>query len=430
MWRERDWHFTQNRDEHGSMMWIDPIHVEVLHDFVMANDFKHIVEIGVWDGFSTSAMIAALASGKTFKLTCCDLSFRPAFRRVVSMWPVDTMAVKSIDLLQVVRDCDCVVIDGDHSLENVQAEFAKIHERQIPTIVAHDVGRSGDKGPVWLYQKLRGLYGWRIWFDDEPRPGMATDRGFMIATRDPAVRLRVGRIASKETNQVFGRRPAEVDAAKERDMMPLQLTREIAIAKAQENSLLDRTRLEKLYDLATECLPLEGDFVECGCGHGGTSALLASVLERRAGNRHLIVADTFEGLPAPDLAVDTVQGWTPEKVRSVEGSSKGSLGRILSQCSDIAPGTHLTTLKGLYADTLPVHPWGPIAMLHADADFYYSTMQILDNLYSRVVAGGIIVFDDYNFWDGCRKAVHEYATRIGKTFKLNEYSCAAWMRKE
>ena len=51
---------------------------------------------------------------------------------------------------------------------------------------------------------------------------------------------------------------------------------------------------------------------------------------------------------------------------------------------------------------------GQIAILRLDADWYSSTMTILNELYDQVVSGGFVIFDDYGTWPGCRQAVHEF----------------------
>lgn len=67
-------------------------------------------------------------------------------------------------------------------------------------------------------------------------------------------------------------------------------------------------------------------------------------------------------------------------------------------------------VKGLFEITIP--KWsdeiGPIACLHMDGDWYESTHQILEGFYQHILPQGIIQIDDYGYWDGCRKAVHEY----------------------
>jgi hypothetical protein len=63
---------------------------------------------------------------------------------------------------------------------------------------------------------------------------------------------------------------------------------------------------------------------------------------------------------------------------------------------------------GRYEDTLASVPSFPIAFLHLDCDWYESVKLCLDKFYDSVVPGGVVVFDDYGFWSGCRKAVDEF----------------------
>ena len=49
-------------------------------------------------------------------------------------------------------------------------------------------------------------------------------------------------------------------------------------------------------------------------------------------------------------------------------------------------------------------------MLHLDCDLYESYKISLTNLYDKVVAGGIIMFDEYDDqrWPGARRAIDEF----------------------
>ena len=51
---------------------------------------------------------------------------------------------------------------------------------------------------------------------------------------------------------------------------------------------------------------------------------------------------------------------------------------------------------------------GKISLLICDTDFYDSSKIILEKLYSKVVNGGIIIFDDYGMWSGQKKAVDNF----------------------
>lgn len=52
---------------------------------------------------------------------------------------------------------------------------------------------------------------------------------------------------------------------------------------------------------------------------------------------------------------------------------------------------------------------GPIALLRLDADWYESAKRVLDNLAGCVVSGGLIIVDDYYAYEGCARAVNEFA---------------------
>jgi O-methyltransferase len=47
--------------------------------------------------------------------------------------------------------------------------------------------------------------------------------------------------------------------------------------------------------------------------------------------------------------------------------------------------------------------------LRLDADWYDSTKEILQHLAPRVVASGLIIVDDYYVFQGCTRAINEFA---------------------
>ena len=77
--------------------------------------------------------------------------------------------------------------------------------------------------------------------------------------------------------------------------------------------------------------------------------------------------------------------------------------------------------KGWFNQTLPQYSGPPIAILRADGDWYESTIDTLTNLYPHVVKGGLIIFDDYYYWDGCAKAVHDFLSK--KDLRDRIYQC-------
>jgi hypothetical protein len=88
----------------------------------------------------------------------------------------------------------------------------------------------------------------------------------------------------------------------------------------------------------------------------------------------------------------------------------------------------IVPVKGLFRDTLPIlaPSLSAIALLHADGDWYESTMDILRHLYGRVVPGGFVQIDDYGFWEGCRQAVTDFQRLGGVRFELTRIDEAGY----
>ena len=73
---------------------------------------------------------------------------------------------------------------------------------------------------------------------------------------------------------------------------------------------------------------------------------------------------------------------------------------------------HVNFIKGKVEETLPLKtPSEPIAILRLDTDWYESTKHELDNLFPKLVPGGVLIIDDYGDWTGSRKAVDEYVEK-------------------
>jgi hypothetical protein len=94
---------------------------------------------------------------------------------------------------------------------------------------------------------------------------------------------------------------------------------------------------------------------------------------------------------------------------------------VRDACAKVGAVDVLTTVKGLFQDTLPAwrERMAPLAVLHLDGDWYESTLTVLTNLYDCVSPDGLLQVDDYGHWDGCRKAIHEFEASRGLSFALS-----------
>ena len=153
---------------------------------------------------------------------------------------------------------------------------------------------------------------------------------------------------------------------------------------------------------------IPGDVVECGSARGGSAALMGLTLRRLGARRKVWLFDTFEGLPAP-----TANDPDFEIADLFTGTCIGTLDEVrrLFQRLNVVEGAEF--VKGLFQHTLPVAPISQIAVLHIDGDWYESVKVCLDQLYDKVVPGGVIQLDDYGYWLGARRAVDEFFERRG-----------------
>jgi hypothetical protein len=202
----------------------------------------------------------------------------------------------------------------------------------------------------------------------------------------------------------------------------------------RSHTMLSKERLFSLFNLARQICDrnIPGDFVECGVAGGGSTALLAAVISRHSKTpRRLYACDSYEGMPAP-TEHDMHGNQHAEATGWGTGTCAAPETCVKEICARLGVSNIVTTVKGYFRDTLPQlrQLIGPMALLHMDADWYESTRDILANLYDRVSPGGFIQVDDYDHWEGCRKALHEFETARGHKFDLNQIdNCGVYFRK-
>jgi O-methyltransferase len=211
----------------------------------------------------------------------------------------------------------------------------------------------------------------------------------------------------------------------------------------QDHTMVAREGLSCLYNQVVFCErnALPGDYVECGVWKGGSVGIMALAnLKHGKSRRQIHLFDAFDDICEPDAAVDgeravrEVREWSKSAqtqgrlvpVRGIydrfggHGTLEGNR-RLLEKVVGY-PAERLHFYQGWFQETLPLH--SPkitnIAVLRVDADWYASTSVCLDHLYNKVVPGGFVIIDDYGAYDGCRKAVDEFISKLGKPVYLNE----------
>jgi hypothetical protein len=183
---------------------------------------------------------------------------------------------------------------------------------------------------------------------------------------------------------------------------------------ASAETMIGMKRLDNLQTCIERVLQDEipGDLIETGVWRGGATIFMRGVLAAHGVRDRLVfVADSFEGLPPPDVSRAPADAgdihWTFANLAVSLDEVKRNFERY-GLLDD-----RVRFLKGWFRDTLPLAPIERLAILRLDGDMYESTMDALDALYPKLSPGGYAIVDDYGAVEGCRRAVHDYRERNG-----------------
>lgn len=171
---------------------------------------------------------------------------------------------------------------------------------------------------------------------------------------------------------------------------------------------------------------IPGAIVECGVWRGGSMMAAALTLLRLGVNdRDLYLFDTFEGMTEPTEHDVKHSGKRASDL--LAGANKDSNIRGVAPLEQVReavlgvgyPPERIHFVKGPVEETLPAEAPNAIALLRLDTDWYSSTRHELEHLYPRLSPGGVLILDDYAFWQGARQAVDEYFATTGEPLLLN-----------
>lgn len=182
---------------------------------------------------------------------------------------------------------------------------------------------------------------------------------------------------------------------------------------ARAHSLMPEAELKRLFLLAKSSGDrVDGDFVECGVYRGGSAMVIGQALTRPG--QRLWLFDSFAGMPATtdadgDYAALLVgEGAVdPSEVTSLLEASGLIEGQI-----EIRQGPFERTFQ----ESLPTR----ISFLHIDVCWYQSVLMCLQIFYDRVAPGGVVLLDDFGFWEGCRRAFYSFIRERGIEPLLND----------
>jgi O-methyltransferase len=175
------------------------------------------------------------------------------------------------------------------------------------------------------------------------------------------------------------------------------------------HTMIGVKRLANLRRLSEDVIAndVPGDFIETGVWRGGACIMMRAVLHAyRITNRRVWVADSFQGLPAPDIEhypADRDSDYhTFEELSIPFETVKRNFAKY-----DLLDD-QVVFLKGWFKDTLPIAPIERLALLRLDGDLYESTIIALNSLYDKLSPGGYVIVDDYHVVPGCKAAIGDF----------------------
>lgn len=178
-----------------------------------------------------------------------------------------------------------------------------------------------------------------------------------------------------------------------------------------------RDELACLYDVASTafCSRIPGAVVECGVGEGGSSVLLAWIVQRCAKvQTEVLCFDSFEGYPAASMLEDEQAESLPEMHARGKGMSCFPVTSLDALAARMGCQAFIRPVPGMMESTLPI--WSSflssISLLHLDTGLYSSTKLALESLAAAVSTGGAIYVSDYQRCGGSRLATDEFLAAV------------------
>lgn len=155
---------------------------------------------------------------------------------------------------------------------------------------------------------------------------------------------------------------------------------------------------------ALSLAPAEGMALEFGVYSGQTLKVIAGARD----GRDVYGFDSFKGLPEDWRTGFPIGQFQVDEIPDVPGA-------------ELVVGWFDEVLPGFLAD----HP-GPVGLLHVDSDLYSSARTVLDQVGPRLVAGSVVIFDEYFNYPGWEqhefRAWQEYVERTGTRFEYEGYT--------
>lgn len=169
---------------------------------------------------------------------------------------------------------------------------------------------------------------------------------------------------------------------------------------------------------------LSGTVVECGCFKGGSTARVSLVCKELG--RRLVVFDSFEGLPEPEPWDAIHQIARPRQFR--RGEYRGALDEVRANVAQFGALDVCEFVPGWFSETMADATPGEVVVAFVDADLVASTRDALEQVWPRLVEGGVVFVHDAT--DGKLAAFLDFwARRIRPARASGVPTSLAWFEK-
>jgi hypothetical protein len=143
---------------------------------------------------------------------------------------------------------------------------------------------------------------------------------------------------------------------------------------------------------AQHALNLDGDFVECGVGHGIYSRTVCDYVDFEKTGRRFFLFDTFAGIPT-DTSLTDAERRTAEIFNKTHYSGD-MLGRAKKKFSKFS---NVQLVPGIIPNSIDNIEIDKIAYLSIDMNNAAAEIGAIRKLWDRLVPGAIVLLDDYAY---------------------------------
>lgn len=180
------------------------------------------------------------------------------------------------------------------------------------------------------------------------------------------------------------------------------------------HTMIGLRRLNNIQDCVERVLKenVPGDLIETGVWRGGAAIFMRAILQAYGvQDRNVWVADSFEGLPAPNA---TKYPEDKDDLHHTDARLAVSVDAVRRNFEryDLLDD-QVRFLKGWFGDTLPQADIKQLAVIRLDGDMYESTMDAIASLYPKLAVGGYVIVDDWGAVRACRCAIEDYRLEHG-----------------